>query len=159
MWVKILMLESYEEKLEKLIIRHEGERAKPYKCTGLANTIGRGYNFDANPLPRHIREFLKRNGFITKDMIVELYNISIEQAEGDCMRLFPEFETFSDDRRMALTDFVFQLGYTRASKFIHAITAVNTGRWEDAAAHMRDSNWARQTPNRAKEITELIEVG
>ena len=135
---------------------NEGKRYMPYKCTGGANTIGIGYNFDANPLPKHIRDYLKIHGRITEAMVDELFNISIENAEGDCLRLFPEFEKFSENRRIALTDFVFQLGLSRASRFIHAIAAINTGRWEDAVRHMLDSAWARQVPKRAKRVTDLI---
>lgn len=145
--------------LKELLIKHEGKKATPYKCPAGAKTIGVGWNMDANPLPKRIREHLTQYGFITESMIDELLNISIERAEGDCIRLFSEFETFSENRRMALTDFVFQLGLTRASKFIHAIAAINTGRWEDAANHMRQSAWARQVPKRAATVTEMIEVG
>ena len=154
-----MMLDTYNQKLKKLITGHEGKRAAPYKCPAGAMTIGVGWNMDANPLPKRQRDHLKQYGFITESMIDELLNISIERAEGDCMRLFPEFEKFDETRRMALTDFVFQLGFTRASRFVHAIAAINTGRWEDAAAHMLDSAWAKQTRRRALKITEMIEIG
>jgi hypothetical protein len=36
---------------------------------------------------------------------------------------------------------------------------INTGRWEAAAENMMKSNWAKQTPNRAREITKMIEEG
>jgi GH24 family phage-related lysozyme (muramidase) len=60
---------------------------------------------------------------------------------------------------MALIDFVFQLGKTKALKFHHTIAAINTGRWEDAANHMRQSAWFKQVPKRAVEVTDLIEAG
>lgn len=143
----------------EFIAKHEGRKNKPYRCPAGARTIGVGYNYDANPLPKHIADYLKVHGKITDDMIDELLNISIEIAEGDCMRLFPDWDNFTPNRKMALTDFLFQLGYTKASKFIHAIAAINTGRWEDAAMHMRNSAWAHQVPKRAEEVTEMIEVG
>jgi len=146
-------------KVEEFIEKHEGRKKKPYKCPAGARTIGVGYNYDANPLPKHIADHLRAYGSITDVMIDELLNISIEIAEGDCLRLFPDWDNFTPNRKMALTDFLFQLGYTRASKFAHTIAAINTGRWEDAANEMRDSAWFKQVPNRAQEVTDLIEVG
>jgi lysozyme len=145
--------------IAEYITKHEGRKNKPYRCPAGARTIGVGYNDDANPLPKHIADHLRSYGSITDVMIDELLNISIEIAEGDCMRLFPDWDNFTPNRKMALTDFLFQLGYSRASKFTHAIAAINTGRWEDAAHEMRDSNWARQVPKRADEVTDLIEAG
>jgi len=145
--------------LKELLIKHEGWKNKPYKCPAGFKTIGVGWNMDANRLPSYIAEYLKEHGEITDAMVYELLNISIEIAVLDCKDLFPDFEMFSDNRKMALIDFVFQLGLPKARKFIHAMAAINTGRWEDAAEEMRDSNWYDQTPNRAREIIDLIEAG
>jgi GH24 family phage-related lysozyme (muramidase) len=114
---------------------------------------------DANPLPKTIADYLKKHGEITDDMINILLNISVSNAIKDCLDLFPTWDDISLNRRMALIDFVFQLGKTRASKFVHTIAAINTGRWEDAAENMKESAWAKQCPKRAQEITDLIEAG
>jgi len=145
--------------IEEFIEKHEGRRNKPYKCTAGHNTIGVGWNMDANLLPPKIADYLKENGEITDAMIDQLLRLSIMVAISDCNALFPSFDDFSDNRRMALIDFVFQLGKHRANNFVHAIAAINTGRWEDAANAMRDSAWFHQVPNRAAEVTELIKNG
>jgi len=111
--------------IEEFIEKHEGRRKKPYKCSAGANTIGVGYNFDANPLPKNIADYLKAHGEITDAMIAQLLKESILTAVLDCGDLFPDFDNFSDNRRMALIDFVFQLGKHRASQFIHAIADVS----------------------------------
>ena len=146
-------------KVEEFIEKHEGRRLKPYKCPAGFNTIGVGWNFDANPLPKKIRDYLKEHGCITQAMSNELLRISIGVAVTDCLDLFPDFEKFSDNRRMALIDFVFQLGISRASKFVNSVHMINTGQWKEAADNMRLSAWYHQVPNRAQEVTELIEVG
>jgi len=146
-------------RIEQFIEKHEGRRKKPYKCPAGANTIGVGWNMDANPLPKTIADYLKKHGEITDDMINILLNISVSNAIKDCLDLFPTWDDISLNRRMALIDFVFQLGKTRASKFVHTIAAINTGRWEDAAENMKESAWAKQCPKRAQEITDLIEAG
>ena len=145
--------------IEQFIDKHEGDRLKPYKCPAGANTIGRGWNFDANPLPKPIADYLKEHGCITQEMSDLLLSLSVKNAISDCLDLFPNWDDISVNRRTALIDFVFQVGKTKASKFVHAIAAINTGRWEDAANHMRQSAWAKQTPKRAVEVTDLIEAG
>lgn len=137
----------------------EGREYKMYPCTGGANTIGVGHNCDVNPLPPEIAEYLKAHGRITGEMINRLLEKDVREAVADCHVLFPEFDHFSDARRMALTSFLFQLGFRRARTFKHAVAAINTGRWEDAKKHMLDSAWAQQTPKRAQRITDIIETG
>jgi lysozyme len=148
-----------KESIESFIERHEGRRKKPYKCPAGANTIGVGWNMDANPLPKPIAEYLKKHGEITDDMINILLNISVSNAIKDCLDLFPTWDNITLNRRMALIDFVFQLGKTKALKFHHTIAAINTGRWEEAVEYMRESVWFKQVPKRAQEVTDLIEAG
>ena len=142
-----------------LLEKHEGRKHKPYRCTGGKRTIGIGHNFDDNPLPPHIADYLKKNGQITDDMVDELLETDILHATADCCVLFPGFDSFSERRKMALVDFVFQLGFNRARKFIHSIACINIGRWGKAGEQMRKSRWAEQTPNRAIEIISMIEEG
>ena len=143
----------------EFITKHEGRKKRPYKCPAGKTTIGVGHNIDAKGLPKDIEAYLKKHGQITDEMVDRLLIIDIGHAVSDCKKLFPDFDKFTPNRKMALTDFLFQLGYNNASKFVHTVAAINTNRWEDAAKEMLDSDWARQTPNRAQEVTELIEVG
>ncbi len=143
----------------ELIEKHEGRKKKPYRCTAGKRTIGVGYNYDDNTLPPDIAAYLKDNGQVTDEMIDRLLEITVRQAVADCHVLFPEFDSFSDNRRMALTDFVFQLGFKRARGFSKSIAAVNTGRWFDAAREMEKSSWFYQVPKRAAEIINMIEEG
>jgi lysozyme len=83
--------------------------------------------------------------------------ISISHAQESCRRLFPGFDGFDEPRRDALTDFVFNVGEAGAKKFVHAVAAINTSRWDDAAKDMRDSLWFNQVGKRAEEITDMIE--
>jgi GH24 family phage-related lysozyme (muramidase) len=61
---------------------------------------------------------------------------------------------------MGLINFVFQLGYRRALTFQHAIAAINTGRWADAAEEMQKSRWYEQTQkSRRERIIDMIRYG
>jgi lysozyme len=143
-------------KAKEFITKHEGRRNKPYKCPVGFKTIGIGWNMDSRQLPQHIADYLKENKFITDEMIDELFLLSLKTAKADCKYLFPEFAKFSKNRQIALTDFVFQLGRTKAMKFVKAIAAINTGYWYDAAGELENSNWYKQTTKRADEIIDMI---
>lgn len=147
-----------KETLSQFIERHEGRRYKVYKCSANADTIGVGHNL-INGLPPYIETYLKANKKITDDMVDALLEADIREAAADCHVLFPEFDKFSDRRKFALIDFVFQLGFTKARSFVHSIACINTNRWEKAGEQMRQSKWAEQTPNRAKEVIQMIEEG
>lgn len=138
---------------------NEGKRYKVYKCTAGARSIGIGHNIDSHGLPKDIEAYLQKNGKILDEHIDRLYFIDEANAVSDCKKLFPDFKNFSHNRKVALMDFLFQLGFKKASEFVHSIAAINRGHWEDAAARMMESRWAKQTPKRAERVTELIEVG
>ena len=123
-------------------------------------TIGVGHNFDDNPLPNDIKKSLEQFGKIDDEQIDRLLNQDIRSAVHDCQVLFPSFNEFSDNRRMALIDWMFQLGFRGVRNFKKAVKAINAEDWELAARNMAESAWAReQTPKRAKEVIELIRVG
>jgi lysozyme len=145
--------------LYEFIEKHEGRRKKPYRCPAGKLTIGVGHNIDANPLPIDIKRHLEEYGSIDNEMIDRLLNQDIRIAVDGCKTIFPMFAEFSDNRRMALIDFVFQLGFTGARRFVRSVKAINAEKWEDAARYMGESLWARQTPKRAKEVIELIREG
>ena len=145
--------------LYEFIEKHEGRRKKPYRCPAGKLTIGVGHNIDANPLPIDIKRKLERDGSIDNEMIDRLLNQDIRIAVDGCKTIFPMFAEFSDNRRMALIDWVFQLGFAGARRFVRSVKAINSEKWEDAARYMSESLWARQTPSRAKEVIQLIREG
>lgn len=153
-----------------IIKRHEGYRDQPYRCTAGALTIGWGHNMDAHPLPAPVLLNLDTLGRITTADAELLLDQGMLRAEHDCRRIFPGFETFSDNRKAALVDWLFNLGRPRALKFVRTIHLINTGRWEEAAEAMRQSKWYRQLGGdpagtndgrieRPETITDMIEGG
>ena len=51
----------------------------------------------------------------------------------------------------------FQLGRPRLSKFKNMIAAVEDLDWAKMADEMEDSNWYRQTPNRAQRLIDRVD--
>jgi GH24 family phage-related lysozyme (muramidase) len=162
--------EEMIDKIKAMEIRHEGKKARPYKCTQGFNTIGIGYNFDANPLPYHIKVFLKKNGYITDEMIDQLFVRSLGAAVDGCLMQYPRFSYFSENRRLALIDFMFNLGPSRVRKFVNTNKAINEGRWNAAAEGIRKSLYWKQLGGdppgtddgkleRPEEIYQMIKEG
>lgn len=145
--------------LRELLIKHEGWRNKPYLCSAGFWTIGVGHNFDANPLPKDMADYLEQNGRITDEMVEQLLRDDIQVAISDCKRLYPEFDSFSENRRNALVDFLFNVGYKTAKTFVRTNNAVNSADWTLAAAYMAHSLWYAQVGSRAITITSMISEG
>jgi lysozyme len=57
-----------------------------------------------------------------------------------------------------VVEMVFQLGKTGVSKFHNFLAALRDDppQWLTASEEMLDSRWAKQTPNRAKKMSELM---
>lgn len=145
--------------MKNLIKRHEGVKYRPYKCSQGFLTIGVGHNLDAAPLPRHMAAQLAKSGFITPDMVEELFEMDLQSALRSCRRVWPGFDGFSAARQNALADFMFNLGEGGVKKFINTNKAINESRWDDAAKRMQNSKWYKQVGNRSPEIVEMVKNG
>lgn len=130
------------ETLLEMLKRHEGLRLKPYECSAGKTTIGYGRN-------------LTDIG-ITKDEAMILLVHDMERAMTDIKRIFPDFSTFSKNRKNALTDMMFNLGMSRFLKFRKMIDAILNGNWPMASNEAQDSRWFVQVGNRGTEIVRLL---
>ena len=147
------------KRLKEMLAAHEGRKNKPYKCTAGHETIGVGHNIEANPLPAAMAAYLKENGEITDPMIDDLLEHDIDVATLDCRKVWPGFDTFSENRQAALADFMFNVGIGTARKFVNANSAINSGDWAGAAKELEDSRWFRQVGDRARQIVTIIQEG
>jgi lysozyme len=122
--------------------RHEGFRDRPYRCTAGKLTIGFGRNLDDVGLRKHEAEVLLRSD--VADVVTALD------------RAHPWWRTMPEGPRRALVNMAFQLGMTRLSQFRNMLAALERGDWPEARRQALDSRWARQTPNRAAEVADMI---
>ena len=83
-------------------------------------------------------------GILEKDL-----QSAIDQADDMCKNL-----TISDDAKIIIIEMIFQLGGTGVSKFRKMWQALQQDPpdYAEASVQMLDSRWAKQTPNRAKEM-------
>lgn len=148
------------EKLKKLLIKHEGYKNKIYLDTKGIKTIGIGHNIKAKGLPQSIKNFLSINTYITDEMVTELFENDIKDATNDCYKLYHNFDDLSENRQNALIDFLFNVGYYTATTFKNTNKAINEERWEDVINGLKQSLWAKQVgKNRVNDIVSLIENG
>ena len=69
---------------------------------------------------------------------------------------FPWFKDVDDIAKGVIVNMCYQLGLSGFSKFKKTIYLLETEQYEEASVEMLDSLWAKQTPNRAKELSETI---
>lgn len=131
-------------KAADLIRQHEGLQLRPYKCPAGHASIGYGWNLDEWPLPPEIASHYHLWGRITEEMADQLLDIQIGIALADCRKLYPGFDGFSEERRAALIDFLYNLGIVRAKGFKQMRAAILAGDWNEAAEQVKDSAYWRQ---------------
>ena len=101
-------------------------------------------------------------GFAIKDLVLEedlcdeILLRKLRILGRSVMSKFPFFDNLPSDCKTVLMEMCYQLGVTGVSKFKKALKAMEDGDWEKAADEMLDSKWAKQTPNRAKEMSDII---
>jgi lysozyme len=138
-------MSDFIDNLKQQLINHEGFRSKPYKCSAGKLTIGVGRNIEDNGISVEEAEFMLENDI--KRCIEELRDI------------FKDFDTFGENQKMALIDFIFNIGKTTFLKFRKTISAIKKQDWEEASKEMINSLWYKQVRNRGKFITEQIKKG
>lgn len=150
--------------LKDLITEFEGDELKPYICPAGFNSIGRGYNFDANPLPNDIASYLKTHGEITQEMSDRLLDESIMDAMSRLIVMFPvESLSWSINRYNALISVMFNVGLGNNKKgfrsFKKMIAAIKAGDWETASKELLNSKRTKQVGERAEIEAQMLREG
>lgn len=135
-----------QTRLHKKLIEHEGWENKPYRCPEGALTIGVGHNLDAK-------------GLCDDAIFVQLDYDIVEAKRGAAKVLERLWAGLDEVRQEVLVMMVFQLGEKGVSRFRKMIEAIGKKDYALAAREMLDSRWAQQTPNRARELSKMMESG
>ena len=80
----------------------------------------------------------------------------IDEAEGIARKLIPNYQKLSEERKAVVINMAFNLGETRLSQFKQTLTAINEGRYADAATGMRNSLWYKQVGARAERLATIM---
>lgn len=132
--------------LKRQLLRHEGLRLKPYRCTAGKLTIGIGRN-------------LEDKGISQAEAYQMLEN-DIIQCEQQIMEYIPEiYQGLNEARQIVLVNMCFNLGIKGLLGFQNTLAFIKAGDWERAANNMLVSKWAKQVGRRAVELSEIMRKG
>lgn len=101
-------------------------------------------------------------GFAIKDLVLdediaeEILIRKLEKLKRNAISRFKWLEDMPQEVQEVVINMCYQLGVTGVSKFRKAISALQEGDWNEAADEMLDSLWAKQTPNRATELSNIV---
>ena len=135
-------------RLLKSVKEHEGYRNKVYLDSLGKRTVGVGHLCVEDHWEDH-KEYSEK--YLMKVLKDDLKN-AIEGAE----RLCSDCPVLDDLAKETIIEMIFQLGETGVSKFRNMWKALKQTppQYGVAATEMLDSRWAKQTPNRAKEMSD-----
>lgn len=96
---------------------------------------------------------------VSEERVLQVFRSDMEQVERDCIGLygFVPFNSFPDEVQCILLNMMFNLGYTKLSKFVKMNAAIDRTDWKEAAKEGRDSRWYRQVTNRAERLMSRLE--
>lgn len=80
----------------------------------------------------------------------------INSCSSDLARALSWYDRVPEPVQRALCDMTFQLGLRGVLAFEKMITLIRQGQYGQAADEGLNSEWARQTPARAKRVTDLL---
>ena len=128
--------------LIKKIKEHEGYRASVYQCTEGYDTIGYGFAIKDLELSEEICDIILAE--------------KLDKLQFDISSKFQWFDESPELVKDVVTNMCYQLGLSGFSKFKKTIYYLETEQYEEASIECLDSLWAKQTPNRAKELSEQL---
>ena len=137
------------ETVKNSIKKHEGFRNKVYKDTLGKRTIGYGHLC--------VEDWWEDDKEYTQAELERIFDKDFDKAKDGASKLYEGCE-INDTAKGVIIEMVFQLGTTGVSKFKNMWKALKETppNYSVAKIEMMDSRWAKQTPNRAKELSNII---
>ena len=151
------MKQETDDRLDAFTEAAEGFSKFVYKCPSGFDTIGFGYNLEANPLrlsQEELREF--RHKGITRKRAEELIDLEQARIIPLITKNLPEFLSLPEDAQLVLVDMAYNLGVKGLFQFHNTISAIKRGLYDKAAAEMLNSKWARQVKTRAVKLAKIM---
>ena len=138
------------ERLMESVKKHEGYRNKVYLDTLGKRTVGVGHLC--------VEDFWEDDKEYEEKFLMEILADDLQNAIKGARELKEEHSCTDIDEiaQEILVEMVFQLGKNGVSKFRIMWKALAEKNYIGASFEMLDSKWAKQTPNRAKSMAELM---
>ena len=138
------------DRLLASVKKHEGYRNKVYKDTLGKRTVGVGHLC--------VEEFWEDDKEYEEKFLMDILEADLQNAINGAERLCSNCPDIDDLAKEIIVEMVFQLGETGVSKFKNMWKALEQDppAYSVAASEMLDSRWAKQTPNRANGLANLM---
>jgi lysozyme len=124
------------------IKKNEGYKPTVYQCTQGYDTIGYG--------------FAIKDLYLTKEVCDLILNQKVSQLKININKSFDWYKDSPEEVKDVVTEMCYQIGLSGFSKFKKTIYYLETKQYQEASVEMLDSLWAKQTPNRAKSLSNKI---
>lgn len=135
--------------LREQLIRDEGGfQLRAYPDTKGKMTIGVGHNLVDRAISRRAAEMI--------------YDDDLAETIAGVKRRLPWAEAMGEVRFGALVNMSFTMGIGKVLGFRKALAALQAGQWDEAAAQILDSDWARdpeQDNDRCRRVAEQVRTG
>ncbi len=138
------------ERLLQSVKDHEGYRNKVYLDTLGKRTVGVGHLC--------VEDFWEDDKEYEENFLMTILEKDLETAIKGSKELMEEHECsdIDDLAKEIIVEMIFQLGKTGVSKFRNMWKALSELNYVGASFEMLDSRWAKQTPNRANGMADLM---
>ena len=134
--------------LIKQLRRDEGEVLTAYQDHLSYWTIGVGRLIDK-----------RKGGGITPEESDYLLNNDIDKRQAELLRLAPWMSRLDPARFGVMLNMAFQMGVAGLLGFNNTLAMVRAGQYGAAADALLESLWAKQTPARAKRLSDQMRTG
>jgi lysozyme len=134
-------------KLLESVKKHEGYRNKVYLDTLNKRTVGVGHLC--------VEDFWEDDKEYEEKFLMTILEHDLQTAIKSAEKLCEGLK-ISDDAKIIIIEMIFQLGGNGVSKFRKMWQALQQDPpdYAEASVQMLDSRWAKQTPNRAQEMSD-----
>jgi lysozyme len=154
------MTEALMNRIKAQLVRHEGLRLKPYRCTAGKLTIGIGRNLDDCGITQSEAYIMLINDIMNcekqlQSKIPDIYNGLDEVRKSVLLNMCI---SIPQSRFASLREPCY-LGINGLLGFKNTLEFIKVGDWERAANNMLVSRWAKQVGRRAIEPSELMRKG
>ena len=135
-------------RLLESVKKHEGYKDHVYLDTRNKRTVGVGHLCVEDHWEDHKK--------YPEEMLMNVLKDDLKNAIQGAGELCSDCPDLRDQAREIIVEMVFQLGKTGVSKFRNMWKALKKDppQYDVAAKEMLESRWAKQTPNRAKEMSD-----
>jgi len=138
------------ERLLQSVKDHEGYHNKVYLDTLNKRTVGVGHLC--------VEDFWEDDKEYEEKFLMDILEADLQNAIKGSKELMEEHECsdIDDLAKEIIVEMIFQLGKTGVSKFRNMWKALSELNYVGASFEMLDSRWAKQTPNRANGMANLM---